>query len=260
MLDSHPLLAIPPETQFIPALAQVWRNSPRPRSAVVERLLRNQRWGDFDIDGESFAARVEEPGLTTLTDVLRLFYSTYAALHGKARWGDKTPNYAMCMPLIAELLPEAHFVHLIRDGRDVALSVRSLWFGPDTIEQAAVYWKERVETARLSGAKLPYIEVRYESLVVDPPTELMRLCRFLGLDFADEMLVAHRRAGERLAELKDLRFRGVSAARRLAIHERVRTPPQRDRIGRWMTEMTAEERRGFAAIAGPLLRELGYPG
>ena len=62
-------------------------------------------------------------------------------------------------------------------------------------------------------------------------------------------LVAHRGAGEPLAELKDLRFDRVSAARRLAIHERVRTPPQRDRIGRWVTQTTAEERRGFASIA-----------
>src|SRR5207248_810105 len=148
MLDAHPELAIPPETHFIPPLKQLWDESPQPGDAVIDALLEHQSWADFDIDPDRFRARLESSGAANLTDVLRAFYSMYAEQKGKSRWGDKTPLYVMAMPTIAELLPEAHFIHMIRDGRDVALSVRPLWFGPNSIEEAAVWWQRRIEAGR----------------------------------------------------------------------------------------------------------------
>ena len=72
-----------------------------------------------------------------LGEALRAFYGVYAGRFGKWRWGDKTTNYVRQMSLIHDLLPETRFVHIIRDGRDVALSTRDLWFGPDSVEEAA---------------------------------------------------------------------------------------------------------------------------
>jgi hypothetical protein len=259
MLDSHPELAIPPETHFIPLLDQIWNDSPQPRDAVIDALLGHQRWADFELDGEQFQARLETARASSLADILRTFYSAYAEQRGKARWGDKTPRYVMDMPGIAELLPEAHFIHVIRDGRDVALSVRPLWFGPDSLEEAASWWRERIDAGQRAGAELPYLEVRYESLVEDVRAQLERVCRFLGLEFSEVMLNSHTLAGARLSEEKDLVKQGLTAQRRREIHARVRVRPDSRGVGRWRTEMTPEERRRFEELAGDTLERLGYP-
>ena len=62
------------------------------------------------------ASRQVEPFNTT--DALRAFYGLYADKHGKPRWGDKTPDYIRKMKKLQKTLPEARFIHVIRDGRD----------------------------------------------------------------------------------------------------------------------------------------------
>lgn len=69
-------------------------------------------------------------GPALLAEGVRLFYRLYARRHGKARWGDKTLLYRLHLTEIEKILPEAHFIHSIRDGRDVALSLREVWFAP----------------------------------------------------------------------------------------------------------------------------------
>ena len=105
----------------------------------------------------------------TVADGLRAFYQLYAARFGKSRWGDKTPLYCMHVQSIAALLPEAHFVHIIRDGRDVALSLRPMWFAPGRdIETLAAHWRQCVTTGREQGSRCRhYLEVRYDQLVED---------------------------------------------------------------------------------------------
>ena len=53
---------------------------------------------------------------------MRAFFDAYADAQGKPRWGDKTPAYMLAVQRIGRTLPESRFIHLIRDGRDVALS------------------------------------------------------------------------------------------------------------------------------------------
>ena len=99
---------------------------------------------------------------------LRAYYRGYAARHGKPRWGDKTPGKRRAhMDALASALPEARFIHLIRDGRDVAASLRGLPFAPGD-GAASPRLPPRGATrsqARRIGAGLPhYREVRYERL------------------------------------------------------------------------------------------------
>ena len=171
---------------------------------------------------------------------------------------------------IAAEIEEAHFVHLIRDGRDVRLS--QLRRGSDHPKAAkhARRWKRRVKTARRQGGKVPnYMEVRYESLIADPEPELRRICEFVRLDFDPAMLSYHERAGERLGEIdRDLeagtenaedRERPLfKAADRLDFHKLTKEPPRPDRVAKWRAEMPPEDLAEFERVAGDLLSELGY--
>jgi hypothetical protein len=259
MLDAHPLLAVPPETAWLPRVASV-----TDREGFLLALTASPQWIDFGLAGEELAAELHRLRRFTVADGLRAFYRLYAARFDKPRWGEKTPNYAGCMETVQRVLPEACFVHVLRDGRDVVASVRHLWFRPgDSLATLAADWRERIVVARRSAAGMRrYLELRFEDLVREPEPVLRRVCAFVDLPFAAEMLAYHRRAPERLAELQTrLTPAGevlVTREQRLANQALVLQPPQAARAGAWRETLTAAEVAEVEGEAGPLLRELGY--
>jgi hypothetical protein len=194
----------------------------------------------------------------------RTFYRMYAARFGKRRFGDKTPMYGRHLKPIEELLPEARFIHLIRDGRDVAVSLREQWFSPGRdIEVQARYWRDHVLETRAQGAACRhYLEVRLEELVDNAEAVLRRICDFCELPFHPAMLNHHDRAATRLAEhAARVRTDGsvvVSHENRLRQQAASQKPPDPARIGIWQERLSQAECRQFEAIAGDLLAELGY--
>jgi len=264
MLDAHPLLAIPPETNFIPRMVRACGSAATPSACFVQTLRSLHRWDDFHLNADELQRRVELTQPFELGEALRAFYSLYAARFGKPRWGDKTPAYAEHMLAIERLLPEARFIHVLRDGRDVALSLRDVWFGPASIEEAATQWCERIQAARRQATGVgAYLEIRYEDLVRDTESVLRRVCEFIELPWSEGMLEYHTTASERLAELvADVEVRSglrtVRAEERRAKHAWTSRPPDASRIGLWRTEMNTEARQRFQHVAGDLLVELGY--
>jgi hypothetical protein len=264
MLDAHPELAIPPETHFVPAALRACRRSLLPRRAFRKAATSAPFWQDFGMDEGELARRLEGVRPFETGGALRAFYGLYAEGRGKSRWGDKTPFYVLHMRAIREALPEARFIHLIRDGRDVALSFRGLWFGPDSVAAAAEHWVSRIEAARRQAPALrdAYLEVRYEDLVLGTEPTLRKVCDFIGLGWTDAMLDYHLTARARLAEmaqpLRARRGRVVGAEERKAIHSLTAQPPRPDRVNIWKSEMPPADRALFERVAGQLLRGLGY--
>jgi hypothetical protein len=266
MLDAHPSLAIPPETGFVAGFARGpwWWPSSLGRRRFLHLLTSAPQWADFHIDARALAHAVDDITPFTVRGGLRAFYQLYAARFGKSRWGDKTPVYGPAAAAIHRLLPEARFVHIIRDGRDVALSLRGLWFAPSRdLEDLARYWVDLIESTRLAARRVPqYLELRYEDLIEEPEPWLRRLCDFLEMDFHPAMLAFHAGAASRLAEHQARVVRGevvVTRAARLEQQWRTTQPPDRTRSGRWRREMSVADRRAFERVAGPLLASLGYP-
>jgi Sulfotransferase family len=263
MLDAHPELAIPPETHFIPKVIEACDERGDPHDRVLELLTSHRRWPDYRLDADELRERLARIQPLSAGDALRAFYHLYAEKQGKPRWGDKSPSYVRRMRRVASALPEAHFVHLVRDGRDVALSQVEVDFGPDEVTAAAEDWVEGIAKARRQARRLrAYLELRYEDLVADPETVLRRVSEFIDLRWEPAMLEYHAGASDRMAEVtRDLERRGgpaIPAAVRASRHTRVAEPPQSDRAGRWRTDMSEPDREAFEAIAGDLLSELGY--
>ena len=268
MIDAHPDFAIPPETGFLSELAKLTEAQALDPEAVAD-LVTNYpvgapAWPDFGLDAAEFRRRLEQVTPLSAAAAARTFYAMYATGHGRPRWGDKTPLYGRHMPAIERLLPEAHFIHIIRDGRDVALSLRGLWFSPsDDIATLAAYWRDNLTIMRREGAACRnYLEVRYEDLVRAPRRTLEGVCALVAAAFDKRMLHYSRRAPERLSE-HGPRMTGqgetiVTRERRLHQQALTTAPPQPSRIAAWRRTMTAEERRTFGAVAGELLAELGY--
>lgn len=268
MLDSHPRLTMPPETGFLMLAGEFSADSGNLRDEFFQKVTHfppdAPNWQDFGIPLDTFQERLAAINPFTVADGYRVFYRLYSERFGKRRWGDKTPVYIRYMGAISAILPEARFIHIIRDGRDVALSWRNLWFSPGRdIETLAAQWKVEVQAGRNWGQSNPnYVEVFYEQLVSDPENVLRKVCAFTQLDYAPEMLDYHNHANERLREAKT-RYRTDGTI--VATHENrvqavrlITTPPDPTRIFVWKREMSAEECAQYAMIAGDLLAELGY--
>jgi hypothetical protein len=252
MLSSHPRLYLPPESEFIPAFFS--RSPTRPLNRIESRrILRKifrlrfvREWRGAPPDIDDLVPEEETVTPARLVDAL---YTAYANQHGAVRWGDKTPTYCGHIDLLHRIFPRARFIHLIRDGRDVALSVLDTWGRRTHVDLvfAAHTWKRRVTEARRSADRLRpelFLELRYEDLVVDPGPQLRRICRFLDEDYHPNMLQFHLTAEESIREG--------------GFHDAVRNQLTTERIDRWRREMSASDLRVFEAVAGPNLTGLGY--
>lgn len=252
MLNAHPELSIPRESHFLVDLAgdgKLVGNGGLDVPALVDLLGSNAWFQAWDLDLTEVEAQLGKTAPADVASAVRVVYSTYAHAHGKTRYGDKTPSYVMHMPTILGLLPEARFIHLIRDGRDVALSFLDASFGPDTVEEAALHWKQRVQRGRSAGRQLGpgrYLEVFYEDLVAGPEDALGAICVFLDLPYHPQML--------RYRELLDDFIASPDALP--SHHQNLARSPQVTRT--WREEMTSNQVARFELLAGRELRRANY--
>jgi hypothetical protein len=245
MLDAHSQLAIPSESYFLP---QLWdRHGAQPeRDAFVEDLGRLERVREWGVDPEDVRALL--PERPTFAEAIQSIYRLYAEARGKPRFGEKTPLYMQHLDVLERAFPDARYVHIVRDGRDAALSMLAMTrkprfnlSRPRGVGDFACAWRREVRDAQRFGRTHPYLELRYEDLVEQPESHLREVCAFLGLEYEPGMLEYHRREDPSL----------------YADHPRLAQPPVRDARS-WRKEMRPADAELFEAIAGDLLAELGY--
>jgi hypothetical protein len=251
MLDAHPDLAIPPESHFIPRMwtirGRFERDGRLDAMALAESLFPQFRFREWKIPADAVRERLRGLDDPSFAAAMEAFFLAYAGEHGAVRWGDKTPGYILEMELLAGLWPDARFLHLYRDGRDVALSFLQRGWARH-LPEAAELWAKRSELGRRIGRGLGpgrYLEVRYEDLVDRGEEELRRICEFIDLDLRPEMLRYHERTGDVLS-VKEQRH-----------HEHEAKPPTKG-LRDWRTQMSRGDLGVFEAIAGETLEAFGY--
>jgi hypothetical protein len=254
MLDAHSELAIPPETGFVLNACGLTGEGDELRERLLETITGFHTWGVMRVSEAELRDRLRHIEPFDLAEGVRAFYRLYAERFGKRRFGDKTPMYRFHLRKLEGLLPEARFIHIIRDGRDVALSVRGFWFAPgEDMATIATDWHTGIAATREQGSRVRgYAEVRFEDLIMSPERELRRLCEFLELEFEPRMLHYPDTARDRLKEI------GLGPDPRSPVPELAAEAPNPLRVARWKRDMTRRERRQFKRVAGDMLRELGY--
>jgi hypothetical protein len=175
-------------------------------------------------------------------------FRAYAARFGKERWGDKTPHYVHHVDQILGVWPDARFVILVRDGRDVALSVARMPFGPNNAWAAASWWARGIRAGERAQAAHPdhVRTVRYEDLASRPRELVPPICEFLGLAFEEEMLALERADRSRVVADQ----RGWFPTLFDGIHGKA--------LGRWRSEMSRRDQELFVELAGAELERHGY--
>lgn len=265
MLDHHPQLAVANDTHFIPrALEKVDRglvDAARAGTAIAltERLVTAvrdyHRFYRLGIDER--AVRRAADTADTYAQFVAGLYAEFAQRAGKPLAGEKTPDYVRRLPMLHALFPRAKSVHIVRDGRNVALSLLD-WATPtkgpgrldlwrrEPVAVAALWWRWLVRRGRTDGPTLGadrYLEVTYEDLVARPSRTLAAIVAYLELPFAREMLSYHR---------------GKRVPAKVGLSAKSAWLPPTSGLRDWKTCMSARDLELFEALAGDLLEELGY--
>lgn len=240
MLDSHPEIVCGPELRAIPALAAL---SEQTRDVMGATLAAHYRLSPERL-AEIFAELVSS------------FLEPLRRRSGKMRVAEKTPANALHFAELARLFPDAAFVQIIRDGRDVVSSLLTMdWRdgrsgSPLEITRdpasAAIAWVEHVRRGRaaaVAGAR--YFELRYESLVCDATATLASLFDFLGVTWSEESLAFAKNPS-------------IAAGINETSATQVASGLNRDAIGRWRRHLADSDKGPLKKHAGELLIELGY--
>lgn len=258
LTGAHPDIAVIDEARFVPGWFR-HRRGVTPEGCVtpelVETLTQFKRFEKLAVEREELEQLVAVREELPYSDFISALFDLHGKATGKRLVGDKSPRYVRNLPTLHELWPHAKLIHLVRDGRDVALSVLS-WkkvtergglvantptWEEDRTSTVALWWERLVRLGREDGAPLGpdlYHTVRYEALVADPPSECEALCAFLDVPYDEAMVHYHETAD-------------ASSSRQAS---RAPTRGLRD----WRTQMPREEVERFEAVAGDLLDELGY--
>jgi hypothetical protein len=259
MLDSHKDVAIPTETHFDIERLHAYLDCKDCKEKFLDIVINKTiRFPELGIVADDYRQFVYELNPFNTSVAFIEIYKMYAKRFGKEYYGDKTPGYMRSMVKIQDLVPNAYFIHLVRDGRDVMLSHRNVIFASNgEVYDSARFWKQRILNARSQVSKLnKYVEIRYEDLVCNTENTLRIICDFIDIDFDFNMLEYYKNADKRLDEFSDVGI--LSKMEKLKIHKLTNNKPDKTRIQKWKKELTKEEIKTFNEIAGDLLDEFNY--
>ena len=260
MLNAHPDLAIMHESHWITRFAKKRIGVTRSglvTPELVDQLANYHRFHLLKMTRDDLAALLDNDTAISFAEFVARVFDLYGKREGKPFVGDKTTGgYLRNLPLLHDLFPDARLVHLLRDGRDVCLSMlswpkaskaagRFAMFNENPVATTALWWDWQVRLGLEGGRSIGtdrYYQMRYEELVEQPADECKALCSFMDLPY-DEALM-------RFNEGRVSSDAGQSANQAWLSP----TPGLRD----WRAQMPPQEIELFEATAGELLTTLGY--
>lgn len=254
MIGAHPSIAVPLSVTgrwllFADQLGNYHGLETRDGlKAFVDSVIKDERIRLWDVS-ISHEEILQDLPLGSYPSVIRRFHEVYAAKKGKPYWANLDISTLDNMDLVNQWFPDAKFIHIFRDGRDVALSHGTMPYGVSNIAECAERWVHRLTVNLKMGAILGdrrYMAVRYEDLVLDSARTLQEICHFIGIPYADEMLGYYKMVEDKVP--KEKRW----------LWPELDKPPAREKAYAWERSMSKTKRDVFEGVAGDLLRELGY--
>jgi hypothetical protein len=242
---------LPIYKMLIPRFGSI--QEPGNRKRLIDTWLRSKGFRRSGLDAQAHSEKLLSE-CRNGGDFIRLTMDDIAAQQGALRWAVYDPDNVLYVPQIKRDIPDALFIHIIRDGRDIALSLKKMggfaplpWDRNETrsLLATAMYWEWMVRRGREYGKAIPqdYIEVRYEELVTNPSATLASLGQFLDHDLDYDRI--------RVAALGRLRETN-SSFREETSREKIQP------INRWKERLSRENITALESTIGPYLQELGY--
>ena len=207
MLNSHPEIAIPPESHFLIPILEKFPPDIKPdanqKDEIIQDILnagRFETWSTTPLEVREFIEGLP-PG-TSLREIVDGIFKLEISKQGKSRWGEKTPEYVDIVDQLAGLFHHAKFLFLIRDGRDVINSLKTKGWEGWSIYQRGKYWSHCVQTIFNFSTKHQnsHLVIHYEELVLQTEQTLRKICQFLAIPFRREMLEYYKTADQHITQ------------------------------------------------------------
>lgn len=221
------------------------------RKKLLQVWFRSKGFRRSELDPVSLRKRILEE-CRNGGDFIRIHMDEIARSQNVYRWAVYDPDAALHLPEIKADIPECLFVHIIRDGRDIAVSLKKMggytplpWTRENrSLSETALYWQWFVRKGREHGRTIAsdYLEIHYEELILEP----RKVLRVVG-EFIDHDLDYDRIQNAKLGRLRESNssFRQENEQRG-------------NPIGRWKEKLSREEVAELEALIGECLEEFGY--
>ena len=224
----------------------VWLN----REQLIDAWLQSKLFRATFLDADNIRTKLLEL-CGNGGDFLRIVMEEIARAQGVKRWADNSPEELLHMRAIKREIPDALFIHMIRDGRDVSLSLEARphkwvrpfsWDRQNSLLVTGIFWEWMVQRGRKQAESLKndYMEVRFEDLQAEPQATLGKIGEFIQHDLNYERIL---RVGIGSVSDPNTSFKGDAAGP----------------VGRWKKKIGPKQLAMFEEIAGPTLKSLGYP-
>jgi hypothetical protein len=254
ILNGHSRIAIPGEMKYfhrLPGRAlEQWR-SPDWNDPALVGFLQNYAsrlaniLNGMDVTDVDFANAARQAG--NLKQPFQQLLERWVAVHGKKRWGEKTPRNLFLADGIIDMFPDARFIYMYRDPRGTVSSMNQIEYFPDDTAANALHWRDNVTYGRaVLERSVPSTQrhnVRYESLVSDPATEVATICEFLGESYEPAMLNFHETSQAWMGTIRT---------------PNIKRPISADNKDKWRQLLSNRQQRTIETICAAEMRALGY--
>lgn len=200
LLAAHPLMISFPETRFfqylLPKFEYPISVDDRIRIFFIEEIDRPEYLSCFN---------AEQSELEKANCFIKIL-DNLAFEQDKSVWLEKTPEHIYCIEYLEKLLPDALFIHILRNGIDVITSMYEAsrnspdaWGGGWKLDHCITRWQEAISINYLYANKNNHILVKYQELVEDPSMALANICKFIGIEFDNSMLVKYKETSQKMS-------------------------------------------------------------
>lgn len=266
MLTSHEQIIIPPESHFMLwnyNKYHLWKPGDG-HDLFLSDLFASTKFETWGLNRNELESFLYFRQPLSYSELIADVYIYYGLKQNKRAtlWGDKNSLWVEKLPILHLLFDKAKFIHIVRDGRDVATSyininhyngAKDKYFPklPANIERIAELWKNNINSISSFFSSLPsqsYTEIRYEDLICDNEKTIDKLLKFLNLPASQSVFLYYE-----VNKVKNYEPENF-----LAWKEKLNSPLDKSNIGKYKYELKPFEIKKFEDIASEVLEKYGY--
>ena len=250
ILNSHSYIAIPEEAAFLrPIIKKKYiynEISGKDLKRIYNYLKNSPHYALWNYDSSKFLNWLEMQHSISLKEFINNLYMSYAESEGKIIWGDKTPSLLRKVDLLYRLFPEAKFIHIVRDGRDVFDSRRRMDSTKDNAAVMAIEWCYKIYKTERFLELLPpsnKYTLRYEDLLINPEETVKNLCGFMQVEYEPQMMDFYKKSKYYVgSHHSKLIFKPITS----------------ENLQKWKLNLSGKEIKVLSLLAKRYLKKYGY--